>query len=214
VGVPPLNVSDRVDEPPELIVDGVAVGVPTVSAEFTVTVTVVDVTVTGVPELSVTCSSNVQVPAIASAPVDMDEGEVQAAAVPRLLNTVAPGALCSHWHVYGDVPPLNVSDSVDDWPVSIVEGVAVGVPTVSAVLTVTVTVVDVTVTGVPELSLTCNSKVHAPVVVNVPDEIDEGEVHAAAVPRLLNTVAPGALCSHWHVNGEVPPLKVSERVED
>ena len=64
-----MNVSDRVDEPPELTDEGVAVGVPTVSAAFTVTVTVVDVTVTGVPELSVTCSSNVQVPAIASAPV-------------------------------------------------------------------------------------------------------------------------------------------------
>ena len=69
----------------------------------------------------------------------------------------------------------------------------------SAVLTVTVTVVDVTVTGVPALSLTCNSKVHTPVVVNAPDEIEEGEVQAAAVPRLLNTVAVGDFCSHWHV---------------
>ena len=112
------------------------------------------------------------------------------------------------------VPPVNVSDRVDEPPELIVDGVAVGVPTVSAALTVTVTVVDVTVTGVPELSLTCNSKVHAPVVVNAPVDMDAGEVHAAAVPKLLNTVAPGAFCSHWHVNGDVPPLKVSESVED
>ena len=72
-------------------------------------------------------------------------------------------------------------------------------PTVNAAFTVTVTVVEVTVTGVPELSVTCSSKVHAPVVVNTPDEMDEGEVHTAAVPRLLNTVAPGAFCSHWQV---------------
>ena len=69
----------------------------------------------------------------------------------------------------------------------------------SAVLTVTVTVVEVTVTGVPALSLTCNSKVHTPIVVKAPDEMDEGEVHAAAVPKLLNTVAPGAFCNHWQV---------------
>jgi hypothetical protein len=80
------------------------------------------------------------------------------------------------------------------------------------VLTVTVTVAEVTVVGV--LSVTCSSKVHVPVVVNAPVDVDVGDVHAAAVPRLLNTVAPGALCSHWQVNGEVPPLKVSESVED
>ena len=87
-------------------------------------------------------------------------------------------------------------------------------PTTNAVLTVTVTVAEVTVTGVPEPSVTCNSKVHAPVVVNTPDEIEEGEVQAAAVPRLLKVVAPGAFCSHWQVNGEVPPENVSDRVED
>jgi hypothetical protein len=112
------------------------------------------------------------------------------------------------------VPPLNVSDRVDEPPVLTDEGVAVGVPTVRAALTVTVTVVEVTVTGVPELSFTCSSNVHAPVVVNAPVDVDAGEVHAAAVPRLLNTVAPGAFCSHWHVNGEVPPVNVSESVED
>jgi hypothetical protein len=92
-----------------------------------------------------------------------------------------------------------VSDRVDEPPELIVDGVAVGVPTVNAAFTVTVTVVEVTLTGVPELSVTCNSKVHAPVVVNAPDEIEEGEVHATAVPRLLNNVAPGAFCIHWHV---------------
>ena len=91
--------SDRVDDAPELTDDGDAVGVPTVSVALMVTVTIVDVTVTGVPELSVTWSSNVHVPVVVSAPVDMDEGEVHAAAVPRLLNVVAPGAFCSHWQV-------------------------------------------------------------------------------------------------------------------
>jgi hypothetical protein len=212
--VPPENVSDKDDDCPESIVEGVAVGVPTVSAAFTVTVTVVEVTVTGVPEPSVTCNSNVHTPVVVNAPVDVDAGEVHATAVPRLLNTVAPGAFCNHWQVNGEVPPLKVSDSVDDWPLSIVAGEAVGVPTVSAAFTVTVTVVEVTLTGVPALSVTCSSKVHAPVVVNVPDEIDEGDVQAAAVPRLLNTVAPGAFCIHWQVNGEVPPVNVSDRVED
>ena len=81
-------------------------------------------------------------------------------------------------------------------------------------LTVTVTVVEVTVTGVPELSLTCSSKVHTPAVVNAADEMDDGEVHVAAVPRLLKLAAPGAFCIHWQVNGEVPPVKVSDRVDD
>ena len=112
------------------------------------------------------------------------------------------------------VPPLNVSDRVDEPPELTAEGVAVGVPTVSAALTVTVTVVEVTLTGVPELSVTCNSKVHAPVVVNAPVEVDAGDVHAAAVPKLLKVVAPGAFCSHWQVNGEVPPENESDKVED
>jgi hypothetical protein len=196
------------------MVPGVAVGVPTASAVFTVTVTVVEVTVAGVPALSVTCNSNVQVPVVVNAPVEVEAGEVHAPAVPRLVNTVAPGAFCSHWQVNGEVPPENVSDRVEDCPLSIVAGEAVGVPTVSAALTVTVTVVEVTLTGVPELSVTCNSKVHAPVVVSDPVDMDDGDVHAAAVPRLLNTVAPGAFCSHWQVNGEVPPVNVSESIED
>ena len=62
--------------------------------------------------------------------------------------------------------------------------------------------------------MTCNSKCQVPVVVKAPEEIDVGEVQVAAVPRLLKTVAPGASWSHWHVNGEVPPEKVSESVED
>jgi len=63
--------------------------------------------------------------------VEVEAGEVQAAAVPKLLKVVAPGASWSHWHVNGDVPPLNVSESVEAWPLSIVVGEAVGVPTVS-----------------------------------------------------------------------------------
>jgi hypothetical protein len=90
-----------------------------------------------------------------------------------------------------------VSESVEDCPESIVAGDAVGVPTVSAVLTVTVTALEVTVVGT--LSVTCNSKDHAPVVVSAPVEMDDGDVQAAAVPRLLNVVAPGAFCSHWQV---------------
>ena len=109
---------------------------------------------------------------------------------------------------------MNVSESVEDCPVSVVTGEAVGVPTVSAAFTVIVTVVEVTVVGVPALSVTCSSKVQVPVVVKAPVEVDAGEMQAAAVPRLLNTAAPGAFCSHWHVNGEVPPLKLSDRVED
>ena len=93
---------------------------------------------------------------------------------------------------------MNVSESVEDCPVSVVTGEAVGVPTVSAAFTVTVTVVEVTVAGVPALSVTCNSKVHIPVVVNAPVEVDVGDVHATAVPRLLKLAAPGAFCSHWH----------------
>src|SRR5713101_4520876 len=95
-----------------------------------------------------------------------------------------------------------------------VAGEAVGVPTVSAALTVTVTVEEVTLTGVPALSVTLNSKVQVPVVVNAPVEVDAGDVHAAAVPRLLKVVAPGASWSHWQVNGEVPPENVSDSVED
>jgi len=126
------------------MVPGVAVGVPTVNAAFTITVTAAEVTVTGVPELSVTCSSNDQVPVVVSVPDDMEDGDVHAPAVPRLLKIVAPGAFCSHWQVNGEVPPLNVSDSVEDCPESIVVGEAVAVPTVSAVFTVTLTAVEVT----------------------------------------------------------------------
>jgi hypothetical protein len=73
------------------------------------------------------------------------------------------------------------------------------VPTVSPTPTVTVTVAEVTVTGVPALSVTCSSNVHVPVVVRGPVEVEAGDVHATAVPRLLNVAAPGAFCNHWHV---------------
>ena len=66
-------------------------------------------------------------------------------------------------------------------------------------VTSTVTVAEVTVTGVPALSDTCRAKVQMPMAVNVPVEVDAGDVHAAAVPRLLKLVAVGDFCSHWQV---------------
>jgi hypothetical protein len=72
-----------------------------VSAPFTVTVAVLEVAVTGVPELSVTCNSKDQVPTVVSVPVEVVGRlpAVQANEVPKLLKLVAPGAFCSHWQV-------------------------------------------------------------------------------------------------------------------
>ena len=52
---------------------------------FTVTVTGLEVTVTGDPELSTTCSSKDQAPMAESIPVEVDVGEVQDEDPPRLL---------------------------------------------------------------------------------------------------------------------------------
>jgi hypothetical protein len=46
-------------------------------AEFTVTATALEETVTGAPALSVTLSSKLQDPVVDKAPVDLDAGEVQ-----------------------------------------------------------------------------------------------------------------------------------------
>ena len=70
--------------------------------------------------------------------------------------------------MYGEVPPLNVSESDEDCPVSRAGGLAVGVPSASAALTVTVTAVEVTTWAVVLLSVTCSSKLHVPTVDSVP----------------------------------------------
>ena len=70
-------------------------------------------------------------------PVEVDVGDVQADEAPRLLYALAPGAFWSHWHEYGGVPPLNVAPRVDDCPWSRAGGVAFGVFTTKAGLTVT-----------------------------------------------------------------------------
>jgi hypothetical protein len=71
------------------------------------------------------------------------------------------------------VPPLNdtVVVSVALCPESIVVGATEMAGAVRAGLTRTVTAFEVTVCGVPELSVTCNSKCHVPVAVSVPVEM-------------------------------------------
>jgi hypothetical protein len=70
-------------------------------------------------------------------PVEVDGGEVQTEEVPRLVKAVAPGASSSHWQAYGEVPPENVADNVDCWPLSR-DDVAVGVFTLRAGFTTAV----------------------------------------------------------------------------
>jgi hypothetical protein len=69
------------------------------------------------------------------------------------------------------------------------------------VLTVTVATLDVTVTGVLELSFTCKSKLQMPSADRVPVETDGREVlvQLKDEPRSLNVLAPGASSSHWQV---------------
>lgn len=52
------------------------------------------------------------------------------------------------------MPPLNVAERPEDWPLLTVDGDPVGVATVSTGLTVTVAALEVIVTGVPALSVT------------------------------------------------------------
>jgi hypothetical protein len=67
------------------MIDCVAEGVFTVSAELTVKRTAFEVTVTGDPELSVTLSSKDQVPTVFKVPVEADAGEVHGEELPRTL---------------------------------------------------------------------------------------------------------------------------------
>jgi len=69
--------------------------------------------------------------------------------------------------VYVPDPPLAPAKIDVDWPTSTGFGLAID-ETTSEVLTVTVTMLEVAVTGVPELSITCSSKLQVPVVVRVP----------------------------------------------
>src|SRR5207249_11657401 len=78
-----------------------------------------EVTVDGDPELSVTCTSKDHVPFVASTPVEIVTGETQVEQLPRSLYPLALVPSCSHWHVYGEVPPLIVAESVDVWLISL-----------------------------------------------------------------------------------------------
>ena len=53
------------------------------------------------------------------------------------------------------------------------------------VFTVTVTGLEITVTGDPELSVTCSSKDQAPVDDSIPVEVDVGEIQDEDPPRLV-----------------------------
>lgn len=80
-----MKESERVDDWPESMVDGDAEGVFTVSAPLTVTLTGLEAMVVGV--LSVTWSSNDQVPVVDRVPVEvvgLSPG-VHVNALPRLL---------------------------------------------------------------------------------------------------------------------------------
>ena len=71
-------------------------------------------------------------------PVEVDAGEVHTEELPRLVNAMAPGAFSSHWQEYGEVPPVNIADNVDCWPLSRDDDVAVGAFTLRAGFTTTV----------------------------------------------------------------------------
>lgn len=129
---------ERVDDWPASIVVGLTETSRVPGIMATLIVDAFEVTVDGDPELSVTCSSKDHVPFVASTPVEIVTGETQDEELPRSLYPLALGPSWSHWHVYGEVPPLKVAESVDDWPISIVGGVPDTVFTTSAGLTVTV----------------------------------------------------------------------------
>lgn len=84
------------------------------------------------------------------------------------------------------VPPAKdvVVERVDDWPESIVLGLAEMMGGDSAGLTVTIAGLDVIVAGDPELSVTLSSNDQVPTVVKVPVCRDAGEVHKEAALRL------------------------------
>jgi hypothetical protein len=78
-----------------------------------------------------------------------------------------------------------VAARVDDWPTSTVVGLTEMVGDERAAFTVTVTALDVTVTGELELSLTCSSKDQDPTVVKIPVDADPGDVHGVELPKLV-----------------------------
>ena len=82
-GVPPEACDVSVTFWPLSIFGALGVTAPATSAALTVTLTGLEVAVW--EALSVTLSSNDQAPTVDRAPVEMDAGEVQADAVPRLL---------------------------------------------------------------------------------------------------------------------------------
>lgn len=100
------------------------------------------------------------------------------------------------------VVSVTVTVHFEPWLTTTVLGLqetsAVVVSSVTGV-TLTVTALEVTATGVPALSVTCSSNIQAPVDVRVPVNVDAGDVQDEVLPRLLKLVAPGASCSHWQV---------------
>ena len=73
-------------------------------------------------------------------------------------------------------------------------GATVIVGPISAAFTVIVTGLEVVVLEL--LSVTFNSKDHAPTVVRVPVEVIAGDEQGEELPRLVKLVAPGASWSH------------------
>lgn len=84
------------------------------------------------------------------------------------------------------MPPANdvVVARIDDWPESIALGLTEITGADRGALTVTLTALDVTVAGDPELSVTLSSNDQAPVVVRAAVCKVVGEVQAEAVPKL------------------------------
>ena len=103
------------------------------------------------------------------------------------------------------MPPVNevIVERVADCPESIVDGETeiTGAVSVETACTVTVTVFEVTVTGVAAPSVTWSSNDHDPRVDSVPVGTDERlpAVHVKEAPRLLKVVAVGDFCSHRQV---------------
>jgi hypothetical protein len=135
------------------------------------TVTVTRFELTLAPTASVTLSSKPQVPLTGSVGLSVDGSEVGVQPSVKLLRRSCTEAAKlvaflekSHWHVYGEVPPLNgtVVLRLELWPGLIATGFALIVGGVGLALTVTITAFEYTVTGLGrvELSVTSSSKLH------------------------------------------------------
>jgi hypothetical protein len=141
---------------------------------LTVSVTGDETTVKDGLELSVTWSSKLQIPTVVKVPVETEgfEEGVQPVVkeLPRSLKLVPVGDSSSHWHVYGEVPPVNdvAVNSLADWPLPIVVGETEIVGGVGTGLTVTVTSPEATDSDA--LSLTWSSKLQTPRVDRTPVE--------------------------------------------